>query len=47
MVRCPTHGLLRDFSTWVERLDTTESFLENTVCLLDERFDILDESFFV
>lgn len=47
MVRCPTHRLLGNLSAWIERLDTTESFLENTVCLLNERFDVFDESFFV
>lgn len=47
MVSCPTCRLLSNLSAWVERLDTTERFLENTICLLDQRFDVLDESFLI
>lgn len=47
VVRSPPARLLRDFSSWVKRLDSTETFLQNTVSLLDKRPNILDECFFV
>lgn len=47
MVRGPAHRLLGHSFAWIERLDTTESFLEDTVWLLNERLEIFDESFLV
>lgn len=47
MIRRPPAGLLRDFPSWVEGLDTAERFLEDVVGRLDERSDVFDERFFV